>query len=71
MAKILIEEAELDSLKRMAEELERDAARYRAIRNGLEVDEHSGICVSLVDDFGGDTLSGEKADAAIDAAMKQ
>ena len=49
----------------------RDAARYRAIRDGLEVDiNNSGIVVSLIDDFGGETLRGDNADAAIDAAMK-
>jgi len=33
MAQILIEESALDSLKRMVEELERDAARYRWLRD--------------------------------------
>jgi len=49
----------------------KDAARYRAIRNGLVVDpDNSGIVVSLIDDFGGETLHGEKADQAIDAAIE-
>ena len=51
--------------------LRKDAARYRAIRNGVDVDTQSVICVSVVDDFGGETLRGEAADAAIDAAMKE
>lgn len=50
--------------------LEADALRYRAIRGGLEVDpDNSGIVVSLIDDFGGETLRDEKADEAIDAAI--
>lgn len=53
-------------------EVEKDAARYQAIRNGLEVDpDNSGIVVSLIDDFGGETLHGDRADAAIDAAIKE
>lgn len=52
------------------EALKTDALRYRAIRDGLEVDpDNSGIVVSLIDDFGGSTLRGEDADAAIDAAI--
>jgi hypothetical protein len=52
------------------EGLRRDAERYRAIRNGLEVDpDNSGIVVSMIDDFGGSTLRGDAADQAIDAAM--
>lgn len=48
-----------------------DARRYRAIRDGLEVEpDNSGIVVSLIDDFGGETLRGEQADSAIDAAMQ-
>ena len=47
----------------------KDAERYRAIREGLEVDENSGIVVSLVDDFGGETLDSEVADNAVDAAI--
>ena len=59
------QQAEINALKA-------DAERYRAIRNGLEVDpDNSGIVVSLIDDFGGETLSGEAADAAIDNAMKE
>jgi chorismate mutase len=50
--------------------LKADAARYRAIRSGLEVDENSGIVVSLIDDFGGSTLRNEHADESIDAAME-
>ena len=63
---------EIDSLRTRVAELEKDAGRYRAIRNGLEVDpDNSGIVVSLIDDFGGETLHGDKADAAIDAAIKE
>ena len=51
------------------DQLTQDAKRYRAIREGLEVDENSGIVVSLVDDFGGETLNGEVANNAIDAAI--
>ena len=55
---------------RRLHELEVDALRYRAIRGGLEVDpDNSGIVVSLIDDFGGETLQNEKADEAIDAAI--
>lgn len=49
--------------------LKADAARYRAIRSGLEVDENSRIVVSVIDDFGGETLRNEHADESIDAAM--
>lgn len=60
------------ALRKAVEELVTDAARYRAIRDGLEVDpENSGIVVSLIDDFGGSTLRGDDADSAIDAAMKK
>lgn len=63
-------QSEVDALRQRCAELERDAARYQAIRTGLEVDpDNSGIVVSLIDDFGGETLHGEKADAAIDNAM--
>jgi len=48
--------------------LEADAERYRAIRNGLAIDEDSGIVISLNDAFDSETLSGDKADSAIDAA---
>lgn len=59
------------ALRKAVEEMAADAARYRAIRYGLEVDpDNSGIVVSLIDDFGGSTLRGKEADAAIDAAMK-
>lgn len=52
--------------------MEADAMRYRAIRGGLEVDlDNSGIVVSLIDDFGGETLRNEKADEAIDAAISK
>ncbi len=52
------------------ERVKADAERYRAIRNGLEVDpDNSGIVVSLIDDFGGSTLRGDAADQAIDAAI--
>ena len=64
-------QSEIDDLRQRCAELEKDAARYQAIRNGLEVDpDNSGIVVSLIDDFGGETLHGDKADAAIDAAME-
>lgn len=60
-----------DELRTRLAEVEKDAARYQAIRNGLEVDpNNSGIAVSLIDDFGVETLHGDKADAAIDAAME-
>lgn len=60
------------ALRAENEELRRDAERYRAIREGLEVDpDNSVIVVSLVDAFGGETLRDEQADAAIDAAMKE
>ena len=63
---------EIDALRTRLAEVEKDAMRYQAIRNGLEVDpDNSGIVVSLIDDFGGETLHGDKADAAIDAAMKE
>lgn len=62
-----------DELRRLHAEVEAlkpDAARYRAIRKGLEIDpDNSGIVVSLIDDFGGETLRDEIADAAIDAAI--
>ena len=59
------------ALLKAVEEMAADAARYRAIRDGLEVDpDNSGIVVSLIDDFGGSTLLGENADDAIDEAMK-
>ena len=65
-----ITEQEIDALRTRLAEVERDAARYQAIRNGLEVEpDNSGIVVSLIDDFGGETLHGDKADAAIDSAM--
>lgn len=57
-----------EALRAQLEAAQADAARYRAIREGLEVDENSGIVVSLIDDFGGETLRGAEADAAIDAA---
>jgi hypothetical protein len=57
------------------EALTKDAERYRAIREGLEVDPHhigaAGIVVSLVDAFGGETLRGDAADEAIDAAIAE
>ena len=56
-------EAERDSFKK-------DAERYRAAREGIEVNENSGIVISLIDDFGGETLRNEAADDAIDAAIK-
>ena len=57
------------ALAEEVQRLEADAERYRAIRDGLEIDYASGIVVSLIDDFGVKTLGGEKADAAIDAAI--
>ena len=59
----------IDELQRAHDSYKKDAERYRAIREGLEVDENSGIVVSLVDDFGGETLNGEVANNAIDAAI--
>ena len=54
------------------ERVERDAARYQAIREGLEVyPDNSGIVISLIDDFGVETLRGQQADVAIDASMKE
>lgn len=66
-------EASPDAILALLDErdaLKTDAARYRAIRSGLEVDENSGIVVSLIDDFGGSTLRNEHADESIDAAME-
>ena len=63
------------ALEQRIKELERDAKRYRAIREGLEVDQNhvgaAGIVVSLVDDFGGETLRNEAADDAIDRALSE
>ncbi len=79
MAKILIEEAALDSLKRMVEELERDAARYRWVRDfcsGTAKDGDLypeialyGLCGNADKAFCKNSKNG--LDAAIDAAMKQ
>ena len=67
---VLIEQR--DKLKAEIAALREDAERYRAIRNGLEVDpDNSRIVVSLIDDFGGETLRGDEADAAIDAARSK
>ena len=60
---------QVEALTAELESYKKDAERYRAIREGLEVDENSGIVVSLVDDFGGETLDSEVADKAIDAAI--
>lgn len=66
----LSKEARIDAAEERCTALEKDAARYQAIRTGLEVDpDNSGIVISLIDDFGGSTLHGEDADSAIDAAM--
>lgn len=70
-AKVLEMYDRIEALERENAELRKDAERYRAIRTGLEVDpDNSGIVVSLIDDFGGETLYEEAADAAIDEAMK-
>lgn len=66
----LSKEARIDAAEERCAALEKDAARYQAIRTGLEVDpDNSGIVISLIDDFGGSTLHGEDADSAIDNAM--
>ena len=62
-------QAQVEALTAELESYKKDAERYRAIREGLEVDENSGIVVSLVDDFGGETLDSEVADKAVDAAI--
>jgi hypothetical protein len=77
MKKIEVNESALDSLKAMVQKLQderdalyKDAIRYRSIREGIKVDQgNSGIVVSLVDDFGGVTLCGDRADMEIDAAI--
>jgi chromosome segregation ATPase len=64
-----------DNLIKERDALTKDAERYRAIRDGLDVDpNHIGaaeIVVSLVDAFGGETLRGDAADEAIDAAIAE
>jgi len=58
-------------LQAVKDSLTTDAERYRAIREGIEVESNNiGIVISLIDDFGGETLRGEIADATIDAALE-
>lgn len=71
MALIQIEESALDSLKRMVEELEKDAARYRWLR--IQHWSESEICVvaspKQAVNLGYDCPSTDRLDAAIDAAI--
>lgn len=62
MAQILIESEALNSLKRMVEELERDAARYRWIRRSSAWNNEERMRLL--------SENSETFDYAIDAAMK-
>lgn len=70
MKMIEVSEDALNTLKRMVEELERDAARYRWLRDSkIEDDAQEWICVGLFDIGGVSEIDGAELDAAIDAAM--